>query len=331
MQSQHSSSMMKDPGRPRSSPSTFGPSPESITWTTTSGLGLQYTTAGGQPSPPPATSTTTFPPNVFQTYPTDDHYSTSSPPRLRQPQPRKAFTSIAPSPAAGPDSGKRKREDDLDLQSGGSGVGGGGKRRKRATSVASQADLSEDDRFLVQLKEDENIAWKDIAARFMNEKGKNFQVAALQMRYKRLREKFRIWEDQDVQALKLAHEYWEKYKWEIISAKVCCGGVDHVRQLDSRTIHADLFVFFLFFLLQQMLDFGVQERWPARHCARKWTELEPSSSTPAPQPATTTTTTATATTATSAATTLGLTPASVSSFSSPVEGQPHYAFMSSMS
>lgn len=296
VQSQHSSSMMKDPGRPRSSPSTFGPSPESINWTTTSGLGLQYTTAGGQPTPPPAVSTTTFPPNVFQTYPTDDHYSTSSPPRLRQPQPRKAFTSIAPSPAAGADAGKRKRDDDLDLQSG----GGGGKRRKRATSVASQADLSEDDRFLVQLKEDENIAWKDIAARFMNEKGKNFQVAALQMRYKRLREKFRIWEDQDVQALKLAHEYWEKYKWEIISAK--------------------------------MLDFGVQERWPARHCARKWTELEPSSTTPTAQPATTTSattaTTATSASATSATTTLGLTPASVSSFSSPVEGQSHYAFMS---
>lgn len=204
--------MMRDPGRPRSSPSTFGPSPDSIPWTT-SGLGIQgiqYTTAGGHPTPP---VTSTFPPNVFQTYPTEDHYSTSSPPEIRQPQPRRAFTSIAPSPLA--DAGKRKREDvDIDL-----GVAGG-KRRKRATSVASQADLSEDDRFLVQLKEDESLAWKDIAARFMNDKGKNFQVAALQMRYKRLREKFRTWEDQDVQALKLAHEYWEKYKWEIISAKV---------------------------------------------------------------------------------------------------------------
>ncbi|KAF2216673.1 hypothetical protein CERZMDRAFT_3157, partial [Cercospora zeae-maydis SCOH1-5] len=124
------------------------------------------------------------------------------------------------------------------------------KRRKRATSVVSQADLSEDDRFLVQLKEDENLAWKDIAARFMNDKGKTFQVAALQMRYKRLREKFRVWEDQDVQALKLAHEYWEKYKWEIISAKASHSPDSH------------------------MLDFGISERWPARHCARKWTDLE---------------------------------------------------------
>lgn len=226
VQSQHPQ-MIKDPGRPRSSPSTFGPSPETIAWTTTSGLGIhgiQYTTAGGQPTPP---VTSTFPPNVFQTYPTDDHYSTSSPPELRQPQPRRAFTSIAPSPAA--DSGKRKRED-LDLEA------SGGKRRKRATSVASQADLSEDDRFLVQLKEDENLAWKDIAARFMNEKGKNFQVAALQMRYKRLREKFRIWEDQDVQALKLAHEYWDKYKWEIISAKVS----SRSHQFDDRNANVHL-------------------------------------------------------------------------------------------
>lgn len=23
-----------------------------------------------------------------------------------------------------------------------------------------------------------------------------------------------------------------------------------------------------------MLDFGLQERWPARHCARKWQEME---------------------------------------------------------
>ncbi|CAK1357728.1 unnamed protein product [Cercospora beticola] len=270
LQSQHPQ-MMKDPGRPRSSPSTFGPSPETITWQTTSGLGIQgiqYTTAGGQPTPP---VTSTFPPNVFQTYPTDDHYSTSSPPELRQPQPRRAFASIAPSPAGEIIKRKRDEATELDLPS------SAGKRRKRATSVASQADLSEDDRFLVQLKEDENLAWKDIAARFMNDKGKNFQVAALQMRYKRLREKFRVWEDQDVQALKLAHEYWEKYKWEIISAK--------------------------------MLDFGVSERWPARHCARKWTDLEAGSNT------------------TAQATTLNMTPASLSAFSSPIEGPVHFAFM----
>ncbi|KAF7188578.1 hypothetical protein HII31_10240 [Pseudocercospora fuligena] len=259
---------IKDPGRPRSSPSTFGPSADSISWTT-NGLGIQgiqYTTAGGQPTPP---VTSTFPPNVFQTYPTDDHFGTTSPPEIRQPQPRRPYTNIAPNPVGAAAKRKRDEEEQSDVP------GSAGKRRKRTSSVAS-ADLSEDDRFLVQLKEDENLPWKDIATRFQTEKGKNFQVAALQMRYKRLREKFRIWEDQDVQALKLAHEYWEKYKWEIISAK--------------------------------MLDFGIQERWPARHAARKWQELEAATTTTHP-------------------TTAGLTPASMSQFSSPIDGPVHFAFM----
>lgn len=148
---------------------------------------------------------------MFQTYPTEEHYDTgtSSPPGIRQPQPRRPYTSIAPNPTA---EAKRKRDED-DSQT------PEGKRRKRTSSVVS-ADLNEDDRFLVQLKENESLPWKDIATRFQTDKGKNFQVAALQMRYKRLREKFRIWEEQDVQALKLAYEYWDKYKWEIVSAKV---------------------------------------------------------------------------------------------------------------
>ncbi|EME46406.1 hypothetical protein DOTSEDRAFT_42926 [Dothistroma septosporum NZE10] len=262
--SQHYTTPMKDPGRPRSSPSTFGPSPETIQWTT-SGLGIQYTTATcGVPTPP---VTSTFPPNVFQTYPTDDHYGATSPPEMRHPQPRRPYTNIAPNPQSVP---KRKRDEE-EPQEVPSSLS---KRRKRTSSVAA-ADLSEDDRFLVQLKEDENLPWKDIATRFQTDKGKAFQVAALQMRYKRLREKFRVWDDQDVQALRLAHEYWEKYKWEIIGAK--------------------------------MLDFGVHERWPARHCARKWQDMEIAN--------------------TAHASTAGMTPASISQYSSPVEGPVHFAFM----
>ncbi|KXL41920.1 hypothetical protein M433DRAFT_150289 [Acidomyces richmondensis BFW] len=199
---------IKDPSRPRSSPSTFGPSADSIAWpVTTTGLGIQYSSTAGQPTP----VTSTFPPSVFQTFPTGDHYGSSSPPELRQPQPRRPYPPIAPNPAG---LVKRRQDDDEQMERSSS------KRRKRTASVAS-ADLNEDDRFLVQLKEDENLPWKDIATRFQTDKGKNFQVAALQMRYKRLREKFRVWEDKDVNALRLAHEYWEKYKWEIITTKVC--------------------------------------------------------------------------------------------------------------
>jgi hypothetical protein len=167
---------------------------------------------------------------------------------------------IAPNPA-GVAAQKRKRDEEeqqLDL-------GLNSKRRKRTSSVAS-ADLSEDDRFLVHLKEEENIPWKDIVNRFKEEKGKQFQVAALQMRYKRLREKFRIWEDQDVNALKLAHEYWEKYKWEIISAKVSPPYIT-LNPKQACTYH-------LTNINKQMLEYGIQERWGARLCAKKWQELE---------------------------------------------------------
>lgn len=157
--------------------------------------------------------TSIFPPNVFQSYPIEGQYGMGSPPELRQPQPRRPYTNIAPNPASLP-AVKRQREDEERAESSAST-----KRRKRTSSVAS-ADLSEDDRFLVQLKEDESLPWKDIVTRFHTDKGKSFQVAALQMRYKRLREKFRIWQEEDVKALTRAHEYWEKYKWEIIGAKV---------------------------------------------------------------------------------------------------------------
>jgi hypothetical protein len=164
---------------------------------------------------------------------------------------------------------KRKRDEEEHHES----TTTAGKRRKRTSSVAS-ADLSEDDRFLVQLKEKDQLPWKDIANRFQSDLGKNFQVAALQMRYKRLREKFREWHDEDVSALRQAHEHWEKYKWDIIADK--------------------------------MRDFGIGERWPARHCARKWQELE--------------------TQAATLAVTSSMTPA-ISQFSSPIDAPTQFTFM----
>jgi hypothetical protein len=58
------------------------------------------------------------------------------------------------------------------------------------------------------------------------------------MRYKRLREKYRSWEDSDTEALKAAVEEWERGKWEIVSSK--------------------------------MLNHGVEEKWPPGTCAKKW-------------------------------------------------------------
>lgn len=200
------------PPRPQSSPSTFGPSPENINWNTTAGLGIQYTGANAQPTP----LTSTFPPSSFM-YSTEDQYTTgnSSPPTLAQPMPRRPFQQIAPNPAGViAQALKRRRDEEESTVS----SDGSGKKRHRTNSVTTE--LSEDDRFLVQLKETEGLPWKDIVTRFQSDRGKSFNVAALQMRYKRLREKFRVWGEVDVQALRQAHEFYEKCKWEIISAKV---------------------------------------------------------------------------------------------------------------
>nr|POF17490.1 hypothetical protein CFP56_12904 [Quercus suber] len=240
---------------------------------TSSGLGIQYPGITHQPQPTPATSA--FTQEAFPSYPIEGSYSNApSPPEIRAPKPRRPYTSIAPNPA-GITTTKRRRDDD---DPGESSIMSD-KRRKRASSLAS-ADLNDDDRFLVQLKDDEGLPWKEISTRFLTDKGQTVRVATLQMRYKRLREKFRMWEEVDMNALKLAHDYWEKYKWEIISAK--------------------------------MTECGVTERWPARHCARKWQELEASL--------------ALSHATTSAALVAGITPA-LSQFSSPVEAPVHFAFM----
>jgi hypothetical protein len=81
--------------------------------------------------------------------------------------------------------------------------------------------MTEEDTFLLRLKDDEGLTWKEIATRFESEMGKSFQVPALQMRLKRLRERMRVWTEGDIHALRLAHEYWMNSKFDIIAAKVC--------------------------------------------------------------------------------------------------------------
>jgi hypothetical protein len=204
------------PGRPRSSPSTFGPSPESLEWTPSAGLGIQYSAATGQPTP----LTSTFPPTAFPTYATELPFETPSPPQLQQPQPRRPYQSIAPNPA-GVTAAKRQRdEDEAAAFAAGESRPPSGNKRRRTTSAAADT-LSDDDRLLIQLRETEALPWKDIAARFSEGKDELHTTARLQMKYKRLRQRFRVWEEQDLYALKAACEYYERCKWQIISAKVC--------------------------------------------------------------------------------------------------------------
>ena len=74
----------------------------------------------------------------------------------------------------------------------------GQKRRKRAPSHNGPVELTEEEQLLLKLKEEENLPWKDIAARFQTDLGKSYQVPALQMRFKRLRERMRSWTETDV-------------------------------------------------------------------------------------------------------------------------------------
>jgi len=83
-----------------------------------------------------------------------------------------------------------------------------------------QTELSEEDQLLLKLKHEENLPWKDIAREFESRLGRTYQVPALQMRHKRLRERLRAWTEDDVSALEAAYEYWEKSKFEIIAQKV---------------------------------------------------------------------------------------------------------------
>lgn len=81
----------------------------------------------------------------------------------------------------------------------------GQKKRKRAPSTSGPVELNEEEPALRKLKEEENLPWKDIAIRFQTDLGKSYQVPALQMRFKRLRERMRTWTETDVSRLFLCY------------------------------------------------------------------------------------------------------------------------------
>ncbi|KAI9892571.1 MAG: hypothetical protein M1814_001260 [Vezdaea aestivalis] len=161
-------------------------------------------------------------------------------PLSRTPSIRSHPVPIAPNPAGVYKNraltNKRARDDDSPEMS--------IKRRRRSTTpLPPSVELNAEERLLLKLKDEESLAWKEIAARFSSELNKPSQVPALQMRYKRLREKMRVWTDKDINALMEAREYWEKQKWEIIS--------------------------------NRMVDNGIDEKWPAKYCLRKWESMHP--------------------------------------------------------
>jgi hypothetical protein len=89
-----------------------------------------------------------------------------------------------------------------------------------STPSTSAVEISEEDSFLLRLKDEENLTWREIASRFQSDLSKTYQIPALQMRLKRLRERMRTWTDVDVQALRMAHEFWLTNKFDIMASKV---------------------------------------------------------------------------------------------------------------
>ncbi|KAK6426689.1 hypothetical protein LTR95_016075 [Oleoguttula sp. CCFEE 5521] len=67
--------------------------------------------------------------------------------------------------------------------------------------------LSEEDDFLLQLKEHENLTWEDIVSRFRHDRGEVIHLTALMMRYKRLRERYPESEHQNAPSARGAPHY----------------------------------------------------------------------------------------------------------------------------
>ncbi|KAI9692588.1 MAG: hypothetical protein M1822_006819 [Bathelium mastoideum] len=220
------------PPRPRSSPSTFGPNGGDIVWPGNP-LGIKHVNNEDFSASPGYSNGAALP--VRSQSPYFGNFGVSE---ISAPQPRKSYPPIAPNPMGvfeKSSSIKRSRTEEASPEA-------PPKRRKSSCSMTTP-ELGEEDQLLMRLKEEENLPWKDIAARFQSDLGKSYQVPALQMRFKRLRERIRPWTDVDINALRMAHEYWEKNKFEIISAK--------------------------------MTEYGAAEKWPAKLCARKWSDINP--------------------------------------------------------
>ncbi|KAF3918180.1 hypothetical protein ABW20_dc0104427 [Dactylellina cionopaga] len=139
------------------------------------------------------------------------------------------------------------------------------KTSKRRKSSATQPwQLSDDDRYLMKLKDEDQLPWKEIVNRFKEEGRGSHRVPALQMRLKRIKERIRQWTPEDVnhhhqffipntrcypvrQPLQLekllddAKKWLDKHYWEIVASK--------------------------------MMEYGRKEKIPGTSCEKKWKEL----------------------------------------------------------
>lgn len=171
------------PSKTRSSPSTFGRNVEDVFFAANP-LGIKQETAE---------DTTLISSPRFTPRPASPYFGSFgvSHVHTRTSKPEAATATSEPSLSTQTHASKRSRDDEDVTDS-------VPKRRKRATSNTTQTELNEEESLLLRLKDDENLPWKDIALRFQTDRGKAYQVPALQMRLKRLRERMRVWTERDV-------------------------------------------------------------------------------------------------------------------------------------
>ncbi|TVY90915.1 hypothetical protein LAWI1_G008029 [Lachnellula willkommii] len=118
---------------------------------------------------------------------------------------------------------------------------GSGERKRKSPEAGfedeylTSDDLNYEEHLLLQLTEQDQLPWKEVAVRFNEKTGKQMKVPALQMRKKRLVERLRE------RALIIAWEEYERSKWDTIA--------------------------------QGMLKHGCTEKWTREAVQKKWNEM----------------------------------------------------------
>lgn len=164
------------------------------------------------PSRTSAAEETGYPPYYPTGYANDPHrepywgsYNVSAPPSTSPPMRQRSVpVLIAPQPSRSSNPSKRKTEEGLSYVD-------SERSRKRPYRgrnstltrrmypvVRRTSEVNEEERFLMYLKEEAKLPWKDITQRWAQETGHPKQEAALQMQYKRLKERIRVWTPGDV-------------------------------------------------------------------------------------------------------------------------------------
>ncbi|TVY28293.1 hypothetical protein LHYA1_G003702 [Lachnellula hyalina] len=121
------------------------------------------------------------------------------------------------------------------------GSSGSGERKRKSPEAGfedeflSSDDLTYEEHLLLQLTEQDQLPWKEVAVRFNEKTDKQMKVPALQMRKKRLIERLRE------RALIMAWEQYERSKWDAIA--------------------------------QGMLKHGCTEKWTREAVQKKWNEM----------------------------------------------------------